>query len=97
MQADGGTRTPPSRVRCVALVDALAKLVAAAIGRSARYRYGGRHQRRIVDGRPVLDLSYEEDGKAGVDMNVVMTGRGRIVEIRGRRKAGRSAGKRCWP
>jgi len=36
-----------------------------------------------VDGELVLDLCYEEDSKADVDMNVVMTGRGRIIEIQG--------------
>ncbi len=37
----------------------------------------------IVDGRAVLDLPYEEDHRAGVDMNLVMTGAGRFVEVQG--------------
>ncbi len=37
----------------------------------------------IVDGQPVLDLDYEEDVAAAVDMNVVMTGAGRFVEVQG--------------
>jgi ribonuclease PH len=37
----------------------------------------------LVGGRPLLDLSYEEDAGAGVDCNVVMTGSGRLVEIQG--------------
>jgi ribonuclease PH len=37
----------------------------------------------MVGGRPVLDLSYEEDAAADVDFNVVMTGSGRLVEIQG--------------
>jgi ribonuclease PH len=37
----------------------------------------------LVDGRPVLDLPYEEDVRADVDMNVVATGRGRFVEVQG--------------
>ena len=37
----------------------------------------------IVDGTPVLDLPYEEDVKAGTDMNVVMTGAGAFVEVQG--------------
>ena len=37
----------------------------------------------IVDGRPVLDLPYEEDVRAGTDMNVVVTGRGLFVEVQG--------------
>ena len=36
-----------------------------------------------LDGRPVLDLTYEEDSKADVDMNVVMTGSGGFVEVQG--------------
>ena len=37
----------------------------------------------IVDGRPVLDLCYDEDVSAGTDMNIVMTGDGRYVEVQG--------------
>ena len=37
----------------------------------------------IVDGRPVLDLDYAEDAAAAVDMNVVMTGGGRFIEVQG--------------
>ena len=37
----------------------------------------------LVDGKPVLDLDYEQDFAAAVDMNVVMTGRGRFVEVQG--------------
>ena len=37
----------------------------------------------ITDGRPLLDLTYEEDSKAGVDMNIVMTGSGRFIEVQG--------------
>jgi ribonuclease PH len=37
----------------------------------------------IVDGRPILDLDYTEDAAAAVDMNVVMTGGGRFVEVQG--------------
>ena len=37
----------------------------------------------IVDGRPLLDLDYAEDSAAAVDMNVVMTGGGRFVEVQG--------------
>ena len=37
----------------------------------------------IVDGRPILDLDYAEDAAAAVDMNVVMTGSGRFVEVQG--------------
>jgi ribonuclease PH len=37
----------------------------------------------MVDGRPVLDLAYEEDARADVDFNVVMTGSGALVEVQG--------------
>jgi ribonuclease PH len=37
----------------------------------------------LVGGRPLLDLSYEEDARAEVDFNVVMTGSGRLVEVQG--------------
>jgi ribonuclease PH len=37
----------------------------------------------LVDGKPMLDLCYEEDKDAAVDMNVVMTGKGRFIEIQG--------------
>ena len=36
-----------------------------------------------VDGKPLLDLTYEEDSHAGVDMNVVMTGKGKLIEVQG--------------
>jgi ribonuclease PH len=42
----------------------------------------------IVDGRTVLDLPYEEDSRAEVDMNVVATGRGRFVEVQGTAEQG---------
>lgn len=78
--ADGGTRTASITGASVALHQALAtiglpehpmnSLVAAvSVG--------------VVDGKPMLDLDYEEDSTADVDMNVVMDGRGRFIEIQG--------------
>jgi len=84
LQADGGTRTASITGAYVALVLALDRL-----------RTGGTLERLpvsgsvaaisagIVDGRVLLDLAYEEDSRAEVDINVVMTGTGRYVEVQG--------------
>ena len=84
IQADGGTRTASITGAFVALGLALVKaresrvlagwplvdwLAAVSVG--------------VVDGRPVLDLDYEEDSRAQTDMNVVMTGAGHYVEVQG--------------
>jgi ribonuclease PH len=84
LQADGGTRTAAITGGFVALVEALRHLkkqnafselpltdfvAATSVGR--------------IDGRILLDLAYEEDSTAEVDMNVVKTGKGRFVEIQG--------------
>jgi ribonuclease PH len=84
LQADGGTRTASINGAFIALVQALRKwqkngrltewpvrdsVAAVSVG--------------IVDGRQVLDLDYSLDVKADVDLNVVMTGSGRYVEIQG--------------
>lgn len=98
LQADGGTRTAAITGAYVALVDSLAHIQrgssenatsggTAATGDSAgplpvndvvaAVSVG------IVDGQPVLDLDYKEDVAADVDMNVVMTGRGHLIEVQG--------------
>ena len=84
LQADGGTRTASITGAFVALVEALRHLkgktafvdlpvtdfvAATSVGR--------------VDGRILLDLNYDEDSKAEVDMNIVKTGDGRFVEVQG--------------
>lgn len=84
IQADGGTRTTAITGAFIALLDAVNRLgeqepwekfpitnfvAATSVG--------------IVDGVPMLDLCYAEDVKAQVDMNVVMTGDGRLVEVQG--------------
>lgn len=86
LQADGGTRTAAITGAYLALHDAVEKgrelgwinknaqvlkdsLAAVSVG--------------IVDGTPVLDLPYEEDSQAETDMNVVMTGSGKFIEIQG--------------
>src|SRR5271169_5119898 len=82
IQADGGTRTASITGAFVALALAFDRLVAAGILKSsplidtvAATSVG------IVDDRALLDLAYEEDSRAEVDMNVVMTGGGHFVEI----------------
>ena len=84
LQADGGTRTASISGAWVALAIAVERAAAAgvlkrlpAIVPVAAVSVG------IVDGQPVLDLPYEEDAGAEVDMNVVMTGDGRLVEVQG--------------
>jgi ribonuclease PH len=84
IQADGGTRTASITAAYVALVQAMQKLVESGV-------YSGLPIRcpvaatsvGIVDGARLLDLCYEEDSRAEVDFNVVMTGEGRFVEVQG--------------
>ncbi|MFT4264410.1 MAG: ribonuclease PH [Nocardioides sp.] len=79
LQADGGTRTASITGAYVALADAAAKLgVSQAItGSVAAVSVG------IIDGVPRLDLPYEEDSRAETDMNIVMTGEGKFIEVQG--------------
>lgn len=84
LQADGGTRTAAITGACVALRDALGKLVAD--GRLAALPltdYVAAVSVGIVDGVPVLDLDYAEDSACDTDMNVVMTGSGGLIEVQG--------------
>ena len=85
LQADGGTRTAAITGAYVALADAVAAPARARellkgeplTGSVAAVSVG------IVDGEPTLDLRYEEDVRAETDMNVVMTGDGKFVEVQG--------------
>jgi ribonuclease PH len=84
LQADGGTRTASITGGFIALVDALKQ----GFGQVDRNRYPLRDSVAaisvgIVDGMPVLDLDYEKDSQAEVDMNVVLTGSGRFIELQG--------------
>jgi len=84
LQADGGTRTAAITGGWVAVALALRPLVERELIPAAALR----HQIAavsvgIVDGRPVLDLAYEQDAAASVDLNVVMTGDGDLVEVQG--------------
>ena len=84
LQADGGTRTAAICGGYVALHDALSRLIGA--GRLKRHPLTeglAAISVGIVGGTPMLDLPYVEDSKADVDMNVVMTGTGRFVELQG--------------
>jgi ribonuclease PH len=79
LDADGGTRTAAITGGWVALARALRRhgLETALTGQVAAISVG------IVDGRAVLDLPYEEDHRADVDMNVVATAGGDLVEVQG--------------
>ncbi len=84
LQADGGTRTASICGGYVALHDALTRLVLKGTLRAnplteavAAVSVG------VVDGVCMLDLPYEEDSRAEVDMNVVMTSSGRFIEVQG--------------
>lgn len=82
IQADGGTRTASITGAFVALGTALGKLVEAGTLPSVPLRdYVAATSVGIVDGEILLDLAYEEDARAEVDMNFVMTGKGKMVEI----------------
>jgi ribonuclease PH len=82
LQADGGTRCAGITGGYVALHQALAALVERGRISELPLRDSvAAVSVGIVDGAPVLDLAYEEDSRAGVDMNVVMTGGGDLVEV----------------
>jgi ribonuclease PH len=84
IQADGGTRTASITGAFVALVDTMRFMMNEGILETmpildsvAAVSVG------ILDGETLLDLDYEEDSTAEVDMNVIMTGRGKFVEVQG--------------
>jgi len=84
LQADGGTRTAAITGGFIALVDAVNSVFRGAAadvyplrGSLAAVSVG------MVDGSATLDLDYERDVRADVDMNVVMTGAGKFIEIQG--------------
>jgi ribonuclease PH len=82
IQADGGTRTASITGAFVALSLALRKLVEFKLLKSMPVRdYVAATSVGLLEGTPILDLCYEEDSQAGVDMNVVMTGAGRFIEV----------------
>jgi len=82
LQADGGTRTASITGAFVALSLAIGKLRQyGAIKTNPLRDYVAATSVGIVGGSPMLDLCYEEDSQADVDMNVVMTGGGKFVEV----------------
>src|SRR5215211_2708003 len=84
LQADGGTRTAAITGAYVALADAVAHLrEKGALAGDPLVTSIAAVSVGIIDGVPRLDLPYEEDVRAETDMNVVMTGDGKFVEVQG--------------
>lgn len=84
LQADGGTRTASITGAFVAFALANKRLLESGkIQRSAVVQQVAAVSVGIVDGTPLLDLKYDEDSRAEVDMNVVCTGDGRFIEVQG--------------
>ncbi|CAB4834337.1 MAG: ribonuclease PH [Actinobacteria bacterium] len=84
LQADGGTRTASICGAYVALHDACTRLMMeGAISQHPLSDAVAAVSVGIIDGVPMVDLPYIEDSRADVDMNVVMTGSGRFVEVQG--------------
>ena len=82
--ADGGTRTAAITGASVAIVDAFDWMVAnGKLAESPVKRRVAAVSVGIIDGEPRLDLDYEEDVRAEVDMNVVMSNEGKFVEVQG--------------
>ncbi|GEC91238.1 MULTISPECIES: ribonuclease PH [Brevibacillus] len=84
IQADGGTRTASITGAYVALVDAMQKLVDSGTWKQLPLNdFLAATSVGVVGEEAVLDLNYKEDSTAIVDMNVVMTGKGKFVELQG--------------
>lgn len=84
IQADGGTRTASVTGAFIALADALTFMKGRGMAGKLPLRdFLAAISVGIVDGEAVLDLNYEEDSSAEVDMNMVMTGKGAFVEVQG--------------
>ncbi len=84
LQADGGTRCASITGAFVALVDGLRLLRKQGVLSALPIRdFVAAVSVGLVDHTPVVDLTYQEDSHADVDMNVVMTGRGQFIEIQG--------------
>jgi ribonuclease PH len=84
LQADGGTRTASICGGWIALHDACSRLLAqGSLARHPVLQPCAAISVGVIDGTPMLDLEYSEDVRAEVDMNVVMTGDGRFIEVQG--------------
>ena len=82
LQADGGTRCASITGACVAVADAIAWCRAQGLVSGEPLReFVAAVSVGVVDGTPMLDLDYSEDSNADTDMNVVMTGDGRLIEV----------------
>src|ERR1700732_4117879 len=82
LQADGGTRTASITGAYIAMSAALRQLVKfGALKKSPIRDFVAATRVGIIAGTPMLDLCYQEDSQAEVDMNVVMTGAGKFVEV----------------
>src|SRR5438552_7289833 len=88
IQADGGTRTASITGAFVALALALERLRERDVIRTIPLAdYVAAISVGIVDNEPLLDLAYEDDSRAEVDMNIVKTGDGRFIEVQGTAEA----------
>jgi ribonuclease PH len=88
IQADGGTRTASITGAFVALALAFEKLRSRGVVNSIPLSdYVAAISVGIVDNEPLLDLAYEDDSRAEVDMNIVKTGNGRYIEVQGTAEA----------
>src|SRR6476619_3637273 len=88
IQADGGTRTASITGAFVALALALEKMRERDMIRTIPLSdYVAATSVGIVDGEPLLDLAYDDDSRAEVDMNIVKTGDGRFIEVQGTAEA----------
>jgi ribonuclease PH len=84
IQADGGTRTASITGAYVALADAIDGLIKAGkLAETPLRDHVAAVSAGVFDGEPVLDLDYPEDSGCDTDMNVVMTGSGRFIEVQG--------------
>lgn len=84
IQADGGTRTASITGAFIALAEAVKKMKKdGLIASSPINDFVAATSVGLFEGVPILDLTYEEDSSAEVDMNIVMTGRGKFIEIQG--------------
>ena len=82
LQADGGTRTAAITGAYIALSSAVGKLLKFGTLKKSPIRDSvAATSAGLVGGVPMLDLCYQEDSRAEVDMNIVMTGSGRLVEV----------------
>ena len=84
IQADGGTRTAAITGACVAIKDAFLKMISKGmIAEDPFKEWIAAVSVGMMKGEPVIDLCYDEDFQADVDMNIVMTESGKFVEIQG--------------